>query len=84
MKWWKFYYEGVIRKCSALHFDCSGRHLEMFLHDEIFDEGAAGTVGVKYFLYWVKKYVCHVLGYYEFGKHWSVVLMDNASTHMCD
>ena len=52
--------------------------------DEISDEGAAGTVDGEYFLYWVKEYLCPVLGSYELGEARSVVLMDNASTHMSD
>ena len=36
------------------------------------------------FLYWVKEYLCPVLGSYERGEPRSVVMMDNASTHMGD
>ena len=50
--------------------------------DEISDEGAAGTVDGKYFLYWVQTYLCPTLGSYERGEARSVVMMDNASTHM--
>ena len=35
-----------------------------------------------YFLYWVKTYLYPILGSYELGEVWSVLLMDNASTHM--
>lgn len=48
------------------------------------DEGAAGTVDEKYFLKWVKEYLCPVLGDYSKGEPRSVVLLDNASTHMQD
>ena len=54
------------------------------VRDEISDEGAAGTVDGDYFLYWVKEYLCPILGSYELGEARSVVLMDNASTHMSD
>ena len=50
--------------------------------DELLDEGAAGTVDGEYFLYWVKEYMCPVLGDYALGEARSVVLVDNASTHM--
>ena len=52
--------------------------------DEISDEGAAGTVDGEYFLYWVQTYLCPMLGSYERGETRSVVMMDNASTHMRD
>ena len=52
--------------------------------DEISDEGTAETVHGEYFLHWVKEYLCPVRVSYELGKPRSVVLMDNASTHMGD
>jgi len=54
------------------------------LRDEISDKSEAGTVDGEYFLSWVKEFLCPVLGKYEFGEVRSVVLMDNASTHMLD
>ena len=54
------------------------------MRDQISEEGAAGTVDQEYFLYWVKNYLCPVLGNYEHGEPRSVVYMDNASTHMGD
>ena len=54
------------------------------LRDDISDEGAAGTVDGEYFLYWVRNYLCPVLGSYELEERRSVVLMDSASTHMVD
>ena len=54
------------------------------LRDEVSEEGAAGTVDGEYFKYWVKDYLCPMLGSYELGEPRSVVLMDNASTHMSD
>lgn len=52
--------------------------------DVISEEGAAGTVDKDYFLYWVRKYLCPVLGNYANGEPNSVLLLDNASTHMQD
>ena len=52
------------------------------LRDEVSEEGAAGTVDAEYFLQWVQNYLCPVLGRYEYGEPRSVVLLDNASTHM--
>ena len=52
--------------------------------DELSDKGAAGTVDGEYYLYWVKEYLCPILGDYQSGEQRSIVLMDNASTHMSD
>ena len=54
------------------------------MRDELSEEGAVGTVDGEYFLYWVKEYLCPMLGDYMLGEPRSVVLMDNASTHMSD
>ena len=51
------------------------------LRDQISEEGAAGTVDGDYFLYWIKEYLCPVLGNFEMGEPRSVVLMDNTSAH---
>ena len=37
-----------------------------------------------YFLYWVREYLCPILGDYERGEARLVVFIDNASTHMSD
>ena len=42
------------------------------------------AVDGEYFLYWIKNYSCPMLGNYERGEARSVVLVDNASTHMGD
>ena len=38
------------------------------VRDDILDEGGAGMVDGDYFLYWVKNYLCPVLGNYGLGK----------------
>ena len=54
------------------------------LRDHISNEVAAGTLDVEYFLYWIKTYLCPVLGNFLHGELQSIVLMDNASTHMSE
>ena len=54
----------------------------IYKRDEISDEGAAGTVTRDIFEDWVEKMLCPVLGDYSKGEKRSVVLLDNASTHM--
>ena len=54
------------------------------LRDELSDEGTTGTVDGEYFLHLVKDYLCHILGNYALGEPRSVMMMDNASTHMKD
>ena len=55
---------------------------QTYIRDEISDEGAAGTVTREIFEDWVEKQLCPVLGDYLKGEKRSVVLLDNASTHM--
>ena len=50
--------------------------------NELSEEGAAGTVDREYFTRWVKEKLCPTLGRYVYGEPRSVVLLDNASTHM--
>ena len=52
--------------------------------DEISQEGAAGTVNREFFVHWVKEYLCPTLGNFRKQEPRSVVLLDNASTHMSD
>ena len=54
------------------------------MRDELSEEGAAGTVDGEYFLYYIRTYLCPMLGNYQRGEARSVVLMDNASTYMSD
>ena len=50
--------------------------------NEISSEGAAGTVDGSYFEDWVEYCLCPTLGNYAKGEPRSIVVMDNASTHM--
>ena len=45
-------------------------------------EGASGTVDSEKFLEWVKQSLCPTLGRYAYSEPRSIVVMDNASTHM--
>ena len=83
----KAWFENVARYTLLAAADVNGfipAACHTVLRDEILDEGAAGTVDGTYFLHWIKEYLCPVLGNYEMGEARSVVLMDNASTHMSD
>ena len=54
------------------------------MQDELSEEGAACTVDGEYFLYWVREYLCPMLGDYKQCEPRSVILMDNTSMHMSD
>jgi len=58
--------------------------IEIVRRDEVSDEGAAGTVDKEHFESWVRDYLCTNLGQYRFNEKNSIVVMDNASTHMND
>ena len=83
----KAWFESVTRYTLLAAADVNGfisSACHTVLRDEISDEGAAGTVDGDYFFYWIKEYSCPVLGNYALGEERSVVLMDDASTHMSD
>jgi transposase len=52
------------------------------LRQETSAEGAAGTVNTDYFKDWVEHFLCPTVGNYANGEPRSIVVMDNASTHM--
>ena len=54
----------------------------IFLRDESSEEGAAGTVDGETFRNWLRERICPLLGDYRKGEPNSIVIMDNASTHM--
>ena len=56
--------------------------LEIVRRDEISDEGAAGTVDSTHFEQWIENHLLPTLGRFEYGEKRSIVVMDNASTHM--
>ena len=85
--WTHEWFQSVVRYTLIAAADINGfivSACHTVLRDTISDEGAAGTVDGDYFLYWVKNYLCPVLGNYERGEPRSIVYMDNASTHMAD
>ena len=56
--------------------------LEIVRRDELSDEGAAGTIDSTHFESWVEHFLLPKLGRFEYGEKRSIVIMDNASTHM--
>ena len=55
---------------------------QLFHRDEVLDKGAAGTVNRDCFKGWVREFLVPNLGNFEKGEKRSIVIMDNASTHM--
>jgi transposase len=58
--------------------------IKLTRRDEISEEGAAGTVNALVFQNWVRDHLCPTLGRYTEGEPNSIVIMDNASTHMSE
>jgi transposase len=56
--------------------------LEIVRRNESSNEGAAGTVDATHFENWVETYLLPKLGRYEYNEPRSIVVMDNATTHM--
>jgi len=81
----KQWYKNVVRYTLIAAADINGFiacACETVDRNEISNEGAAGTVDMAYFVGWVKEKLCPTLGSYVLGEPRSVVLLDNASTHM--
>ena len=55
-----------------------------YLREDTSSEGAAGTVTQEMFGEWVEEHLCPILGDYSKGQPRSVVMLDNASTHMSE
>ena len=58
--------------------------LEIVRRDEASNEGAAGTVDSLHFEEWIENYLLPVLGNFENSEPRSIVVMDNASTHLSE
>jgi hypothetical protein len=56
--------------------------IKLVMRDEISEEGAAGTVDGAGFQDWVREHLLPILGSYVNCEPNSIVIMDNASTHM--
>jgi hypothetical protein len=56
--------------------------IKLVMRDEISEEGAAGTVDAQGFQEWVREHLVPILGSYAECEPNSIVIMDNASTHM--
>ena len=56
----------------------------LYRRDDLSSDGASGTVGEVEFVDWVKNSLVPTLGNYLNNEKRSIVVMDNASTHMND
>jgi transposase len=57
---------------------------EVVKWNETSNTGASGTVDREHFISYVKEYLAPTLGRFEFGEPRSIVVLDNATTHMCE
>ena len=57
---------------------------EVVKRNETSNTGASGTVDREHFISYVKEYLAPTLGRFEFGEPRSIVVLDNATTHMCE
>lgn len=82
-KW--FYNHVRYTMIAAMNIDGFIDHtIELVKLDEISSEGAAGTVDAERFESCVENYLCPALGEYSQNEPNSIVIMDNASTHMSE
>lgn len=82
------WYKCCIRYCMLAAADINGfitRACKVVPRENVAsDQGASGTVDGDYFLWWVINCLCPELGDYSKGEPRSVVMLDNAATHMQD
>ena len=80
------YFKDVVRYTMIGVADLNGfipSACNTYLRDDINSvEGAAGTVTREVFEDWVETHLVPILGDYSKGEIRSVVMLDNASTHM--
>jgi len=79
------WFHNTVRYTMIAALDINGfipSSIELVRRDQISSEGAAGTVDADYFETWVEHHLCPSLGDYSKGAPRSIVVMDNASTHM--
>ena len=79
------WFKNEVRYTTIAALDVNGfieSTIDCVLRTNISTEGASGTVDGEYFEGWVKDYLCPILGDYSKGEACSMVVMNNASTHM--
>jgi hypothetical protein len=79
------YFDDPVRYTCIAACDITGflfSACDLVLRDEISREGAAGTVDRDRFVQYVRTSLCPCLGSFVKGEPRSIVVMDNASTHM--
>ena len=83
----KRWYVNEVRYTMIAAFNIDGfvectSNLYLRTNTDSSNEGAAGTVDGDMFIEWVRNFLCPVLGRYRYSEKNSIVIMDNASTHM--
>lgn len=81
----KRWFKNTVRYTMIAALDINGfiaETIDCVIRDEISSEGAAGTVNADYFESWVENFLCPTLGNFLKAEPRSIVVMDNASTHM--
>ena len=81
----KRWFKNEVRYTMIAALDINGfieSSIDCVQRTEISSEGASGTVDASYFEGWVKNNLCPLLGDFSKGEPRSIVVMDNASTHM--
>ena len=81
----KKWFKNEVRYTMIAGFNVDGfvkSSVGIYPRNELSDEGAAGTVDGETFRQWLKVKILPLLGDYRKGEKNSIVIMDNASTHM--